>query len=710
MNTPRVFLTCLLTLELLNGSLSVAQDLKSVAGALTPLAASAPTAVPSLVPYVGVAIAGDGKLLTGETGVTFQIFKDEAGGEALWTETQTVAIDSTGHYKVQLGATSPNGLPAGLFATGAARWLEVQIAGEPMQPRVLLASVPYALKAADAATLGGLPASAFALAGAKTAAVADGPGLTPDLASDVTTGGGIAGYLPEFSSASMVADSPVFVSGSNVGIGTTTPSQTLDVNGTAVFRNTLYVYHNGTATPSGGVNSVPIVLLAEGYNSSTKGLVAPAFQWKAEVVGNNTASPSASLNLIYSNGTTTGETGLYFNPNGTIHFAPAQTFPATSASGVAIDGTSASGVGVEGASTSGSGVLGTAQAPGEGSAGVLGTTGSSHSGTFGSIGISAGVWGDAGNSASGVLGTADNAFAGFFLNNTSSNSGTPAVLAQNEGDGPGVAATSGSDGIYGVVGSSSATGKAADFLTGIWADTGGETESTAFLATADSEWGGLFFNNSSSFQTLFAQNDTASGSSSIVFEAEGSRFGGICKIDVSGNLTCSGKVASVAAVDNGARKVETYAVQSAENWLEDFGSGRLSEGAARINLEPTYAQTVNAGVEYHVFLTPKGDCKGLYVTNESAGGFDVRELGGGKSAVAFDYRIVAKRAGYESVRLADVTDRMRLEEEQRAQMGHPPDGVRHAHPAFSVPRKLSPPAPPRTIAKTPPAKMVESKE
>jgi len=59
-----------------------------------------------------------------------------------------------------------------------------------------------------------------------------------------------------------------------------------------------------------------------------------------------------------------------------------------------------------------------------------------------------------------------------------------------------------------------------------------------------------------------------------------------------------------------------------------------------------------------VFLTPKGDCRGLYVSNETQTGFEVHELGGGKSNVAFDYRIVAHRKGYESIRMADMTDRM----------------------------------------------------
>jgi hypothetical protein len=317
----------------------------------TPAAASAPTVIPALVPFSGVAVSGDGRPLTGEIGMTFLIFKQEQGGEPLWVESQTAVLDPAGHYKVQLGAGNPNGLPSALFANGEARWLEVQIAGEQPQPRVLLASVPYALKAADAATLGGLPASAFARAGTFSSPGAGALGITPNANATVTTPGGTSGYIPAFTGASTIADSPVFVSGSNVGIGTTTPAQTLDVNGTTVFRNNVYVYHNGTATASAGVNSVPMVFLTEGYNSSSKAVVAPAYQLKAETAGNNTSAPSATFNLLYSNGSGTAETGFHFNPNGTITFAPGQTFPGGAGSGT-ITGVTA-GTDLTGGGTSG---------------------------------------------------------------------------------------------------------------------------------------------------------------------------------------------------------------------------------------------------------------------------------------------------------------------------------------------------------------------
>jgi hypothetical protein len=40
-------------------------------------------------------------------------------------------------------------------------------------------------------------------------------------------------------------------------------------------------------------------------------------------------------------------------------------------------------------------------------------------------------------------------------------------------------------------------------------------------------------------------------------------------------------------------------------------------------------------------------------------------MGGGHSNIAFDYRIMAKRNGYESVRLADVTKKYQETERQR---------------------------------------------
>ena len=96
---------------------------------------------------------------------------------ALWQEIQTVAVDTAGRYTVLLGASQPDGLPLEVFASGEARWMSLDFArpAEVERPRVRIASVPYALKAQDAETLGGRPASAYLLAPTK----GDGPRARP---------------------------------------------------------------------------------------------------------------------------------------------------------------------------------------------------------------------------------------------------------------------------------------------------------------------------------------------------------------------------------------------------------------------------------------------------------------------------------------------------------------------------------------------------
>jgi hypothetical protein len=108
-------------------------------------------------------------------------------------------------------------------------------------------------------------------------------------------------------------------------------------------------------------------------------------------------------------------------------------------------------------------------------------------------------------------------------------------------------------------------------------------------------------------------------------------------------------------VDGGRREVGLSAIVSPKHWFEDFGSEQLSNGIAVVHLEPEFAQTVNTELEYHVFLTPNGDCKGLYVSQKSPTSFEVHELGSGTSNARFDYRIVALRKNYENIRLADYT-------------------------------------------------------
>jgi hypothetical protein len=184
-------------------------------------------AVPHLVTFRGALRNVSGAQRSGVVAIKFVIYGDSTGGTPLWQEVQNTQVDQQGHYEVMLGATGSEGIPMELFTSGEPRWLEVQalLPGEEEQPRVLLVSVPYALKAGDANTLGGLPASAFArvapslpnqqlplavnapeLPGGQTVASLASVSAT---GSNVTFPGSTTGTVPKFSSGGSLVNSQI---------------------------------------------------------------------------------------------------------------------------------------------------------------------------------------------------------------------------------------------------------------------------------------------------------------------------------------------------------------------------------------------------------------------------------------------------------------------------------------------------------------------
>ena len=280
--------------------------------------------VPALASFSGVLTDLNGKPLTSVTGVTFSLYKDADGGAPLWMEVQNVQPNKAGRYSVTLGSTTSAGLPVNLFASGEARWLGVQVQGQEEQPRVMLLAVPYALKAGDAETIGGLPPSAFMLA---TPPVASGgitsepsgrsPSVTlaaPAVSSNVTTTGGTVNAIPLFTTASNIQNS----------ILTQTATTAVNVAGK------LNLPETGTATSTAGKGSRPEDFIASAFNSGSAAAVAQTFQLQAEAAGNNTTAPFGTLNLLYGSGATApAETGFKINNKGVITFATGQTFPGT---------------------------------------------------------------------------------------------------------------------------------------------------------------------------------------------------------------------------------------------------------------------------------------------------------------------------------------------------------------------------------------------
>ncbi|MGB9198382.1 MAG: DNRLRE domain-containing protein, partial [Terriglobales bacterium] len=309
-----------------------------------------------------------------------------------------------------------------------------------------------------------------------------------------------------------------------------------------------------------------------------------------------------------------------------------------------------------------------------------------------SISGGTGIYANAGSSggSNGVIAYGATGVAGYttvngsiaLFGNAGSSTGSNGVVGYGA---TGVAGNSTITGSYGTYGSGStgvwgsANGTGAD--VGVYGTTGSgiAVEGTAVLGV-----GGYFVNDSDSGDpALVAYNDAPANDASVFAMSVGG-VAGYCEIDGHGNLGCSGSKSAVVPVDGGSREVALYAVEAPENWFEDYGSGQLSSGSARIDLEPTFTQTVNTDLDYHVFLTPRGECEGLYVADLTPSGFEVRELHHGSSSVAFDYRIIAKRRNYETVRLADLTEGHRKMEEQMAKARQRKPG------AIPVASKLAP--------------------
>jgi hypothetical protein len=218
---------------------------------LTGLSAQQPvtTTVPRLVRVSNTFRPASGLSAAPVAGVTFSIYRDEHDGAPLWQETQSVNLDQEGRYSALMGSTLNDGMPLELFTSGEPRWLGVRFdgPGEVEQPRTLLTSVPYALKAVDADTLGGLPASSYLLApGASVAASGAAPGAASPAIAAATTPkslkprvtAGVANYIGVFTSATDIGTSSLYQNGGRIGLNATVPFDAFHVvlnDNTGVF-------------------------------------------------------------------------------------------------------------------------------------------------------------------------------------------------------------------------------------------------------------------------------------------------------------------------------------------------------------------------------------------------------------------------------------------------------------------------------------------
>lgn len=96
-----------------------------------------------------------------------------------------------------------------------------------------------------------------------------------------------------------------------------------------------------------------------------------------------------------------------------------------------------------------------------------------------------------------------------------------------------------------------------------------------------------------------------------------------------------------------------YSMESPEIWFEDFGQATLVNGTIHIVFDELFndAVLIDAQHPMHVFLQEQGDCNGLFFIPDADGkGFTVKEKQQGNSNITFSYRITAKRRFFQDHR------------------------------------------------------------
>ena len=291
----------------------------------------------------GIAVSGtttnaepSQRTASGAVSLTFALYTQQTGGEALWQETQAVLPDASGRYTVLLGSTASEGLLLDLFASGQAHWLEIRSGGSSTNPRIMLLSVPYALKAADVEKLGGKPPSAYATAPEANGVPGAGSGNSNNQSGasrlSPISGSGTTNYVPLWSNSSTLSNSLMYQSAEgSIGIKETQPVAKLQF---------------GNASPG-----------LEGATSMAtgKGIYANANVGSSSGFGVLGSTGSSAGQGVY--GAATATTGTNYGVYG-ISASAGEAAPAVLGGDSLTTGTSA---GVQGQSQSPSGIAGTFQ-------------------------------------------------------------------------------------------------------------------------------------------------------------------------------------------------------------------------------------------------------------------------------------------------------------------------------------------------------------
>jgi len=222
--------------------------------------------VPRQINYQGYLVSSsDSSAITDVLQMTFKIYGDSVGGSPDWEEQHLQVEVQNGLFNVLLG--SANSFPDDLF-TGQVLWLETTVEDDTLSPRKKLVSVPYAFKddcwtpsgddcyfdksgnvgigtddphgyrlkvVSGEGGINGIYGETDILACTAVTGKHTYPGAEAEGGLG-RTGIGVIGQVFSSDSYSGYFEGGKFSIIGDVGIGTTDPSQKLDLNGNAVIR------------------------------------------------------------------------------------------------------------------------------------------------------------------------------------------------------------------------------------------------------------------------------------------------------------------------------------------------------------------------------------------------------------------------------------------------------------------------------------------
>jgi hypothetical protein len=280
--------------------------------------------VPTIVKLSGAVRDLEGKNLSGLHNLNFALYKDESGGTSIWSEMQNVMIDAQGRYTAFLGSASTGGIPAEIFASGETRWVGVTPEDGVERSRFAIATVPYAFKAAEADTLGGRKPEEFVSVPQLTSMLRSQAGQTPSPVGPVWNlgvGAGISNAMVPGLNADFLRGFPdtafAKLNAGNVF------SESQSMTGGVRLPATVSEQNQSNFLDSAPVDFESSIAEGQGWTYQKQ-----VFRWRSQPTAGASGSATARLGLLFGADVAAPmPTGLSFNSDGTINFAPGQQFP-----------------------------------------------------------------------------------------------------------------------------------------------------------------------------------------------------------------------------------------------------------------------------------------------------------------------------------------------------------------------------------------------